>query len=282
MLNIKENNQGVILVLTLIIMSILLATAISFAVFIISDIKQAKSIDDSVGAYYAADAGIERSLYQFRKQGVTSTDSLSPKFYALASSTANWSVAYSSDTEDVIVRQRVYNGQSVKLFFLNRDTGINKAEGISIFWKKGENSGNSNMQVTFTQLYPQSKDNSLVYYTDQSKLEMVDSIEASSDFCYGFKDALLNSPGDSPANYVVEIKALGIEGDYIENLKVQAYNTEDCSNNPINNSISNISIVSEGNKNKSVQKITAQIPPRDPVSGILSFVLFSEEDITKQ
>jgi hypothetical protein len=264
-------------------MSVLLATAISFAVFIISDIRQAKSIDDSIGAYYGADAGIERSLYQFRKQNVTSTADLTPKSYDLTSSKVTWSVANSRDTEDVVVRQRLYNGQSVKLFFLGRASQVNNANAIAVTWKKGEQSSNSNMQVTFTQLAPQIRlvDNSLVYYTDQSTLERADSSETGTFFCYGFKDALIDGPGTSRADYVVEIKALGTEGDYIENLKVQAYSTENCSGNSIGGSISNIAIVSEGQKNKSVQKITAQIPSKDPVSGILSFVLFSEEDITK-
>jgi hypothetical protein len=169
------------------------------------------------------------------------------------------------------------------LFFLGRASQVNNANAIAVTWKKGEQSSNSNMQVTFTQLAPQIRlvDNSLVYYTDQSTLERADSSETGTFFCYGFKDALIDGPGTLPADYVVEIKALGTEGDYIENLKVQAYSTEGCTGNSIGGSISNIAIVSEGQKNKSVQKITAQIPPKDPVSGILSFVLFSEEDITK-
>lgn len=277
-MNKQKNNQGVILVLTLIIMSILLATAISFAVFIISDVKQAKSIDDSVSAYYAADAGIEKSLFQFRKLGIDSTSKLIAG-ELMDSNKASWNVTKSSDTQDVVIRQRLYNGQSIKLFFLGRTSGSNAVTRIGGTWKSGIG---SNMQISFTQLTPQTSSDgkSIVYYTDQSQL-----LRSDGTFCYEFKDAFMGGPGrlSSPSDYVVEIKALGIEGDYIESLKVYAYNDpDDCLSSPISGAISNIAIVSEGQQNKSIQKITAQIPPRDPVSGILSFVLFSEEDITKE
>ena len=281
MIQIRNNNDGVILVLTLIIMSVLLATAITFAVFIISDIKQAKSIDDSITAYYAADTGIEASLFQFRKGWISSTADLFPNS-VMPSNNSTWDVSKSTDTEDVIVRQRLYNGQSIKLFFLNRDNGGNPVNRIGIVWK----SNNSNMQVNFTQLIPQFNDanQSLVYYTDQSKYEAVDSNLAGAT-CYEFKDLKINeqTKRGAPSDYVVEIKALGLDGDYIENLKVQAYKGDDCSlGNRIDGAISNIAIVSNGKQNQSVQQVTAQIPPKDPVSGISSFVLFSEEDITKQ
>ncbi len=277
-----KNNQGVILVLTLIIMSVLLATAISFAVFIISDVKQSKSIDDSISAYYGADAGIENSLFQFRKLSVTTTANLISGG-RMASSTSIWNKSKSTDTEDVIIRQRLYNGQSIKLFFLGRVASTNLVKGISIFWQNGTNS-NSNMQVTFTQLEPQQANDgqSFIYYTDQSKLERSDSISTGIASCYKFLNTLVNG-GTGLFDYVVEIKALGAEGDYIENLKVQAYNTDNCqAGTSIKNAISNIAIVSEGQQGQSVQQITAQIPPKDPASGISSFVLFSEEDITKE
>ena len=56
----KNNQDGIILILALMIMAILLSTALGFGVFILSDLRQAKEIDDSVIAYYAADAGEKR------------------------------------------------------------------------------------------------------------------------------------------------------------------------------------------------------------------------------
>ena len=64
-----KNQQGIILVMALSIMAILLSIAIGFAVFIISDINKAKSIDNSIISYYAAESGAERTIFLFRKGG---------------------------------------------------------------------------------------------------------------------------------------------------------------------------------------------------------------------
>ena len=317
-MKIFKDNRGMILVFTMIMMSVLLSTAIGFSFFIIADINQAKAVDDAIVAYYAADAGMERALYSIVKQKTfESMEKLKkdPNLNStgtgvtLSESGANWSLANSTDYEKVFFRQRLFNGQSVKFYVLNRG---NKKEGerpksLLINWEKGkvgDNPSAINLQISMTQLSPQSviistttdSDRVLIYYTDTNEIELSDSSNnGRGSTCYNFKDALLPSldlVNQQIFDYVVELKALGDSHfDYINKISATVYN-DNCetyasdkeaylqSFNP--QGITNLTIKAEGTFGKSKQLIIAHLPPRNLVSSLLSFVLFSEQDLTKE
>lgn len=66
----KTNNQkGVSLLLTLLIMAALLVIALAVSRLSLGEIKLARDIPSSLIAYYAAEAGIERAIYEERIQG---------------------------------------------------------------------------------------------------------------------------------------------------------------------------------------------------------------------
>lgn len=302
MIKNNKNEQGIILILALMIMSILLSIALGFGIFILSDLRQAQEIDSSIAAYYFADSGIERTLYLFRhgnKEKVgnflgdgsnESLSSIDKNSDINGDGKIDWTIEDSTDYEQTFFRQRLYNGQSVKLYFVGRNDGTNDAKSIKINWVKGFNS--PKLQVVFTQLNPREGDDGvLVYYTDVNKIEISDSIELANPVCFDFKDRDVNGGSlPIPADYLVELKVLGTGGDYVDNLSVTAYNEpkglNGCNTVNYNNSynpegISNITIKSVGTFNGTRQAVYANILPRDPSSGLFGFVLFSQEDITK-
>ncbi len=263
MTDIRKQKEGIILVLTLILTSILLTVSISFGVLIISDIRQAKLIDDSIVAYYAADSGLERALFLLRRQEKTLAEI--DKEYELDKSKSNWDIGASKEFETTFFRQRINNGESIKLFFLARNEE-NKANSIFLNWDKDPLSA-IRMQISFTRL---SLDGGDVFQTDQSEV----LVTTSSKNCFEFQS--------DNSDYAVEIKALGSVGEYVDKLKIVGYLDGECEGEKASSSISNITLISEGKHNKSSQKIIAHIPPKNPFSGMLSFVLFSEQDITKR
>lgn len=319
-MKIVKDNQGMILVFTMIMMSVLLSTAIGFSFFIIADINQAKAVDDAIVAYYAADAGMERALYSIVKQKIfESIEELKndPHLYntgtgvTLSESRANWNLDGSTDYEKVFFRQRLFNGQSVKFYVLNRgekeERLINKSKSLLINWEKGKIGDNSsviNLQISMTQLSPQSvimstttdSDQVLIYYTDTNETELSDSLNnGRGSTCYNFKDAILpNSDliNQQPFDYVVELKALGDSNfDYIDKISATVYNDncetyfsnkEDYQKSFNPNGITNLTIKVEGVFGKSKQLIIAHLPPRHLVSSLLGFVIFSEQDLTKE
>lgn len=68
---IKSNKEnGIALLLTVIILSVVTLVAISIASIVVVQLRLVRDIDDSKAAIYAADSGVEWQLYQIR-QGVS-------------------------------------------------------------------------------------------------------------------------------------------------------------------------------------------------------------------
>ncbi len=68
---VSDNNQkGIALLLTTIILSIVMLTAVFISNIVLTQLRLAGDINDSAAAIYAADAGVEWQLYQIR-QGVS-------------------------------------------------------------------------------------------------------------------------------------------------------------------------------------------------------------------
>jgi hypothetical protein len=291
------DNSGMILVLTLVMIAVFLSIALSFSVLIISDINKARLIDNSVVAYYAADSGIEESLYLFRKNSVTSTKQLRGirvDDQELDQSKASWNIDQSADHEEYFLRQRLSRGQSSKFFILNRteDSGF-YVKSISLEWYRGETEGNNaSLQVSLTQLKLQKKEEEdyLAFYTDKSQIEISDTLSMIDPVCYDLSDLDINNdPHEPPVDYLVEIKVLGSNNsdDIVDRLTVKAYNTscgtgpDDYLNSFNSKGISNLTVKSVGSFGRATQVLTAHLPPRDLPSSLVGFVLFSDEDITK-
>lgn len=69
MSNTKQNQRGVSLYLTIVIVSVLTAALLALVSISASQIKIIWTTGDSVKAFYGADTGIERLLYAVFKEG---------------------------------------------------------------------------------------------------------------------------------------------------------------------------------------------------------------------
>lgn len=277
MKNLGQDKRGIVLVLTLIIMAVLVSVAVGFGTLVISDIRQAKAVDDSMAAYFAAETGIERSLFLLRKQdGISGLAGLASTTGALDNS-SSWDIASSTSYEPNYLRQRLKSGQSAKLFFLGRETasglGQGYAKSILVDWNKGSGSA-AKIQVTLTRLKADNLgDDGEVYLTDLSEVR----VATGTMNCFAFED----SP--TVSDYVGEIKVLGSsDDDYVATVRVTGYANDDCTGDVVTEAISNINLVSDGTFGISRQRMIASLPPMDTALGLLNFVLFSEEDITKR
>jgi uncharacterized protein (UPF0333 family) len=64
---LQKNEKGVSLIFTLLFLTTLLAAGLGMANLMLKEIKISSNIGHSVPAYYAAEAGIEKTLYTARK-----------------------------------------------------------------------------------------------------------------------------------------------------------------------------------------------------------------------
>ena len=95
--------KGVSLYLAVVIMSILSAVVLGLVSLSISGIKMVSGLENSVMSFYAANTGIEHSLYSIRKQG-----ELGEVSGDLGE--ANYSVSVSSNDEEIIKSVGTYRG----------------------------------------------------------------------------------------------------------------------------------------------------------------------------
>ena len=63
-----QNQKGSALIITFLIMTIILAIVLSLTLILFNEIKILRNIGDSVSAFYAAETGIEKTLYFDRKK----------------------------------------------------------------------------------------------------------------------------------------------------------------------------------------------------------------------
>jgi len=304
-MNIFSNKKqsGVILVLAVVLTGILFSVAITIAVIVISDLRQAGAIDRSIVAYYAADSGLERTLFALRKDHddpsiVDSMETVKALFAGdeLTGSESDWDINDSTDYERIFYRQKLFRGQSAKIYITGRKNNNDAAESIKIInWERSNDDPAIRLRATMTQLQSQpDPDNNgvLVYYTDTDKVLMTPPDKGGPN-CLPMRNVSVNNPDqyqsdpDNFVDYAIELTALGdgLEDedlkDFVSNLNITTYNTDDCSGDINPEGLTNITIVANGEKGDARQTIFAHILPRDPISGILGFVLFSEEDITK-
>ena len=91
-----RNNNGTILFMSIIILTTILTAALGSASLMMSGIIISGNQTRSTQAYFAADAGIEESLWWARKSD-TSTTTLENDFYGVASGTLSNAATYDVD-----------------------------------------------------------------------------------------------------------------------------------------------------------------------------------------
>ncbi|MDX9892822.1 MAG: hypothetical protein RB292_00205 [Patescibacteria group bacterium] len=72
--NFRQTKKGMVLVLSILIISTILASSAIFANLIIRQIQQVRLIDQSIQAYYLAESGVERAMHQVRKREAVKYD----------------------------------------------------------------------------------------------------------------------------------------------------------------------------------------------------------------
>lgn len=88
--SIHRNRRGTILVMSLLIGSAITIVGVEVAMFVMSSIRQSRTIDHSTIAYYAAESGAENLMHQVRKEDLLAFGDLRKKTETIDGAT--WSV----------------------------------------------------------------------------------------------------------------------------------------------------------------------------------------------
>ena len=83
--NLKTNQSGVVLIVSLMILVVMIISVISLSRVIVGEVKMTRNSDNSIVSFYVAESGVEKALY-YLKLGRQATDF--SDFNALAGTSA--------------------------------------------------------------------------------------------------------------------------------------------------------------------------------------------------
>ncbi|MBD3251015.1 hypothetical protein GF380_00850, partial [Candidatus Uhrbacteria bacterium] len=248
--------QGNILPLSLVIMTTILIAGISLGIIVLAGLRRASDLDDSMVAYYAADAGIEKQLYEVRKRDTDVGDlqTLGETF----SNQAEWEAASSG----FIVTQskqffNVDEGdfQFVDLFdpdFLGSAAGIARVDWE---WTPATTACEVELGIAEWDIstgVPQT-------------FQLVRKINGSG------QQAL-----DPARAYRLRFRPRKCD---VDTLEVRVYSASDPTNPA--DFPGDITLGSEGTFDRATQAISVTMPRLDILSGVFSYVIFSECTLVK-
>lgn len=298
--NIKEikNQNGTTLLLALLIMFALTLSGFIISLVVLGQIRAARNTEFSIQAYYAADAGIEKSLHKIK---IDRMNHLMDLTTALSDINAYYSSSFSSNLAEYEVDavsgeykiqipdslRKLLPDQSVQYNFYDPENPTNSMDLDMVLpvWSDTCN-GNSSIELSFYNLknvldptLPQSDNVQKVIY-DCGGL----GIPPESPICIaslGNPQPALSSIPNPDESYIVRAKIirrnLGHTDDCVVYIGLAGFN--DSGN--ILNEPNMITLESIGVKNDNQIKIQAVLPWLLNVSGLADFVLFSEEPIIK-
>jgi len=265
----KKNQQGSIVIYATFLMIILCAIVTLLAFIILVSIRSTSNSKQSIVAFYAAESGLEKSLYTIK----TNRDSQSLTLASTITSLNGLTVmAYSSSTDVILADNssttvldfNLLKGQSKQIDIFNPDSGLSiltAGANANLSWTKSGCTGTGNPIE-----YGKKEFSGLggSYWGNIFDNDYLVSLPSSSPYV----DPLLSS-----YNYQFKIKALECDLSDIQ-FTITSGSTAVALPNYI-------TIRSTGTNGKASIKLQADTIWKPPLSGLGEYVLFSEDTITK-
>lgn len=88
----KKREQGVALVLTIMVISLIIITASSIATLSIIELRASKTVDEQMAAYYVAESGIEHGLFLYNTRNKDELDKTKDYGLGLPWDTSSWCI----------------------------------------------------------------------------------------------------------------------------------------------------------------------------------------------
>ena len=253
---IKNSESGSLLLMSVLILTGLLSAASTIGLLTLKNIKQTILVDASAVAFYAAESGVEDSLYEIRKND-TAPSSLGD---GSLGNSATFSRTISTNQESVASDISEDDIWSVNLYNPNDTLAPldNPIKSLLLSW---QSSGSAWLEVRVTPWDTSGNIGIPASY-------LLDP--ASS--------GILNLEDSTATIYRAQIRPLYED---VTNVVVKAYSAFDAASGTQVDLPSNITVYSEGAFSRSKQVVRSVMPARSPLSGAFSYVLFTEDDLIK-
>jgi len=283
--NHQNNQQGVVLLFSLIILGVMSAIAFGISSLVYREVNVARSFDDSLQSYYAAESGIERALdivAEHRKQHDTLANTLAavvdyaPKAspVTLPESDSTYTID-STKTTSTTTQLHIPLRDFFQVDLYNPDASVTSfmnAESARLLWNVADScTAGSRMEMTFQEFTSSS-----FGLTDDSVYKQVYTCGIETAPVGTDCQATSNWPAKN-TNYVIQIHSLDCPS---VDATLSFYDADDAGGTVVEIP-SVITIASIGSGNLSQREIIARTKWIPGASGLSAYVLFSLESVVK-
>lgn len=246
--------RGNVLLFALLVMTTVIVGSVGIGSLILSSLQQTKTIDSSVIAYYAAEAGVEHALFVARTRGVLPASVATPEPLGNG---ASWTRTVSGNEDVIYLTVKEDTVAEVALYDPDAATAATAIASVGISWDDGC-SGCSVLQAT------------LVGWDPGGPISW-DPNAQTYNYAGGSAAISLGSPAK-----LYKLRLLARNAD-LDHVAVRAYD-DAASQIPIPG---RVRVEATGEFIDVRQLLVATMPRRIPLSGIFNFVVFSECSLVK-
>lgn len=261
---LSHAEKGNIVALALILTAAILITAVGVGIVVMQGAQQSRTMDKAVAAYYMANSGIELQLFGIRKDNRTLNE------MAVASSTYPGGTSWQSTTglEQTGVKIIAFLPEEelafVDLFDPDDITSGSNTAKVTVSWVPGDDCGAKVPQIEaayaeweFTAggvTWP-GNDNYTIWPFAASPMDI--------------------APLDTGVAYRLRLRPFNCS---VKDVQITMY---DIANNQIDYP-GDIVLGSEGTYEGTTQKLSVSMPRQDVLSGIFSYIVFSQQQLCKK
>lgn len=255
--------KGSSLLLAIFVVFILAITTFSLAKISLDEFKMSSFVDYSLASFYAAETGMENSLYEVRKNN-TSLGSFASNEVIL-NNKSSWKI--------------IQKDNPTELNFSNLKE--NETIQIDLFDPGSSSIGSSVDALKFSWTGSWLQINWVEWKWNTDHIEWSSSTSPLEEKLLSSADCSSQSPcffTDFSPNKMYRVRAKALFG-LVSDLKIKACGNDSCL---ATTTIKGRGVLeSEGKFNKSKQRIKTEFSLSSPLSGIWDYVLFSEESLVK-
>ena len=286
----KENNlifqkKGMALVTSLIILSLIMVSVLAFAKIIMSEVKMSVNIINSIGSFYAANAGMEKSLYYLKYSHNNSSFDVFKNLEDAAiediGDSQRFDIIQSSSQYQNFIAYNVSSSSPAYVDIIDPSGSV-----ASIDWSSDGSSPPYRAEVKWQikdcfpyhasdrlEISYQSFDSG--FQNSESDVQIVVcNCAFGSDVCGGDDDPWWTETIYNDRYYRFNFRPLN---SLVDRLEMSVKDNADADQGIF----SRIAATVDGIYRNSKYRLKAVMPALAPVSGAFSYVIFSEEPLTK-
>ena len=283
------SQRGSVSLLALLIMLAIAAIGLGVAFIVLTGVKATQDFSSSLRAYYGSETALEKALDTITERRFAKAD-LSDTLAEVAAiegaigvNSADYRVtrATNDEVDDVRFDLGWQETKSVDLFDPDNPTSVQGSDVGSVRVEWNDTCGGSSwLEITAVEwtniwddsdtAFPEKYYYSCHFSTPQP---------GSTAVCA----AVSNTPFTEAGNYQIRMKSTSEKGNdcSVTDAQLQAYAGQNASGS-VKKLRNHIVVTAEGKNNHTKQILSATMPWAAPASGLLDYVLFSEEVITKE